>query len=783
MANSWWEKFLNLFTEEIPVEEDIRNPDRRPGRMGEIDRGVGLRVIHHYPHTNKAYAPVVIDRKGEIRIQPRRRRRSTSGQTEWKNNPENLVRQRRKDRAEVVTERRSRLHNTERRTRRNDLKEEAPRPPREKFTGVNFRASDVPSPVYGFRKRPVSHKNKYNKAESPTPQISDTPAASSFEKFEGWEQTAAAHVVDHEDAPVEPEIQSAVYDEESTPSNEVDSPEKQNQTNSYIDESDIEQQDQPFEKQDDILNQRDELTEENHISDEEQKVHPSPESSYISSKGKSNVPVMPYNVVMLKRDKEKQNRSETEKKDGYRLPPLDLLDTPSGGAEGDEDWISEQGRRLSETLEHFNVKAKVIGATRGPAVTRFEVQPAPGVKVNKIKKLNDDLKLSLAAKDIRIEAPIPGKSSVGIEIPNRTSQPVHLREMIESHAFENSTSPLTAALGLDISGAPIVTDLRKMPHGLIGGATGSGKSVCINSLLISLLYKATPEELKLILIDPKVVELAPFKDIPHLAAPVINDAKEAALALKWAVEEMERRYEQFAKAGARDIARYNRQADEHMPYIVIVIDELADLMMVAPHDVEESICRIAQKARACGIHLMLATQRPSVDVITGLIKANIPTRLAFSVSAQADSRTILDMGGAEKLLGHGDMLFVENGAPQAVRVQGNFVSDDEIDRITDFVKQQSHPDYLFEKDELQETNGAVDTDDELFEDACFFVFEQGSASASSLQRRFRIGYNRAARLIEMMEARGMISEAMGSKPRDILLSEDEFLDKITNQEA
>ena len=439
-----------------------------------------------------------------------------------------------------------------------------------------------------------------------------------------------------------------------------------------------------------------------------------------------------------------------------------------------------QQLRLSETLQHFNVNANVSGYTKGPAVTRFELQPSPGEKVSKIKKLNDDLKLSLAVKDIRIEAPIPGTNLIGIEIPNQTSQPVYLREIIESQVFQESDSPLTAALGMDITGKPIVTDLRKMPHGLIGGATGSGKSVCINSLLISLIYKASPEEVKFLLIDPKVVELAPFKEIPHLAAPVINDAKEAAMALKWAVEEMERRYGLFVEVGARDISRYNNRAnpDQKLPFIVIVIDELADLMMAAPQDVEESICRIAQKARACGIHLVLATQRPSVDVITGLIKANIPTRLAFSVSAQADSRTILDIGGAEKLLGYGDMLFVENGSSQSVRVQGNFVSDDEIDEITDFVKQQDRPNFLFEKEQLQSKAADTDADDELFEEACFFVFEQGSASASSLQRKFRIGYNRAARLIDLMEMRGMISGSAGSKPRDVLISEEEFLENM-----
>jgi S-DNA-T family DNA segregation ATPase FtsK/SpoIIIE len=345
---------------------------------------------------------------------------------------------------------------------------------------------------------------------------------------------------------------------------------------------------------------------------------------------------------------------EPEETTKYFFPPIDLL-TPPLIVEGNDEWIDEQAQLLDSTLKNFNVGAKVVKVTQGPAVTRFEVQPEPGVKVNKITNLSDDIKLSLAARDIRIEAPIPGKHTIGIEVPNQKSRAVNISEIIHHSEFEQKESPLTAVLGLDISGKPIVTDLRKMPHGLIAGATGSGKSVCINTILISLLYKATPNELKLLLIDPKMVELAPYNRIPHLVSPVITDVKAATASLKWAVDEMERRYELFAHSGVRDIGRFNELAKQHrqfadvLPYIVIVIDELADLMMMSPADVEEAISRIAQKARACGIHLIIATQRPSVDVITGLIKANIPTRVAFSVSSQIDSRTIIDISGAEKL--------------------------------------------------------------------------------------------------------------------------------------
>ncbi|WP_257984459.1 DNA translocase FtsK [Neobacillus cucumis] len=521
---------------------------------------------------------------------------------------------------------------------------------------------------------------------------------------------------------------------------------------------------------------------------------------------------LPFNVMMLKQDKQKWEerkrkreyeqellgqKAKTEEKevpvkerpsmieqvqneeqhDGlYVLPKTNLLSPPVTEVL-DSAWIEGQKELLNQTLKNFNVGASVVNVTQGPSVTRFEVQPEPGVKVNKITNLSDDIKLSLAARDIRIEAPIPGKHTIGIEVPNQKSRPVLINEIIGSKVFKESASPLTAVLGLDIAGKPIVTDLKKMPHGLIAGATGSGKSVCINSILISLLYKARPEELKLLLIDPKMVELAPYNSIPHLVSPVITDVKAATAALKWAVDEMERRYELFAHTGVRDINRFNELAVHHkrysdkLPFIVIIIDELADLMMMSPADVEEAICRIAQKARACGIHLIVATQRPSVDVITGLIKANIPTRIAFSVSSQVDSRTIIDISGAERLLGRGDMLFLENGASKPVRLQGTFVSDDEIDLVVAHVREQQEPDYLFEQEELLKKAQITEDEDELFYDACEFIVNNGGASTSSLQRRFKIGYNRAARLMDMLEQNGYITGANGSKAREVLITE------------
>jgi DNA segregation ATPase FtsK/SpoIIIE, S-DNA-T family len=465
--------------------------------------------------------------------------------------------------------------------------------------------------------------------------------------------------------------------------------------------------------------------------------------------------------------------------DDYQFPFWGLLKPPVLVG-NDTEWVHSQEEILNLTLQNFNVGASVVNVTQGPSVTRFEVQPEPGVKVNKITNLSDDIKLSLAAKDIRIEAPIPGKHTIGIEVPNKTSRPVFINEIITSQVFEESSSPLTAVLGLDISGKPVVTDLKKMPHGLIAGATGSGKSVCINTILVSLLYKARPEDVKLLLIDPKMVELAPYNHIPHLVSPVITDVKAATAALKWAVEEMERRYELFAHTGVRDINRFNELAMEHkrysdkLPFIVIIIDELADLMMMSPADVEEAICRIAQKARACGIHLIIATQRPSVDVITGLIKANIPTRIAFSVSSQIDSRTIIDISGAEKLLGRGDMLFLENGSSKPVRLQGTFVSDEEIDLVVSHVREQREPEYLFQQEELLKKAQVTEDEDELFYEVCEFIVDHGGASTSSLQRRFKIGYNRAARLMDMLETQGFISGSNGSKPREVLITETDL---------
>nr|WP_237497147.1 DNA translocase FtsK [Lysinibacillus sp. HST-98] len=464
----------------------------------------------------------------------------------------------------------------------------------------------------------------------------------------------------------------------------------------------------------------------------------------------------------------------------YQKPTDEYLEPPEEKTQ-DTDWMEQQGDTLVEALSYFQVSAQIESIMQGPAVTQFEITVSHGTKVSKIRNLADDLKLALAAKDIRIQAPIPGKSSIGIEIPNRVSRAVRLSEVTNSPSFVESDSPLEAALGLDLTGKPVTLDLRKMPHGLIAGATGSGKSVCINSILVSLLYKAAPHELKLMLIDPKMVELAPFNHIPHLVSPVITDVKAATAALKWAVEEMERRYQLFAHAGARDITRFNAIADknnEHslkLPYILIVIDELADLMMMSPADVEEAICRIAQKARACGIHLIVATQRPSVDVITGLIKSNIPTRIAFAVSSQIDSRTILDGQGAERLLGRGDMLYLGNGMSAPVRLQGTFVTDDEIESIIEHVREQGEPDYIFDQEELLKKTEVSAEQDDLFEDVCRFVYEQGGASTSLIQRKYHIGYNRAARLIDMLESHGFVSEARGSKPRESYITEEDLI--------
>jgi DNA segregation ATPase FtsK/SpoIIIE, S-DNA-T family len=465
----------------------------------------------------------------------------------------------------------------------------------------------------------------------------------------------------------------------------------------------------------------------------------------------------------------------------YQIPPMSLLDLPKKTRGGkDRQDVMENAKKLEETLESFGVQVKVTEVHRGPTVTRYEVTPAVGVKVSRIVSLTDDLALALAARDIRIEAPIPGKSAVGIEVPNKEVAIVSLREVLESDDFQKSESRLTIAFGRDISGAPIVGNLAKMPHVLVAGATGSGKSVCINGMITSILYKAKPHEVKFIMVDPKMVELNVYNGIPHLMAPVVTDPRRAAYALKKVVAEMEHRYELFAREGARNMEGYNalmaERGQPQLPFIVVIVDELADLMMVAPGDVEDAICRLAQMARAAGIHLIIATQRPSVDVITGVIKANIPSRIAFAVSSQVDSRTILDSGGAEKLLGRGDMLYLPIGESKPIRVQGAFLSDAEVERVVAFVKNQQHePSYSLDLSVPQEENAAKDDDiDPLFYEALKLVVESEQASVSMIQRRLKVGYARAARLIDQMEERGYVGPFEGSRPREVLLTKEQW---------
>ncbi|REE94481.1 S-DNA-T family DNA segregation ATPase FtsK/SpoIIIE [Paenibacillus taihuensis] len=465
----------------------------------------------------------------------------------------------------------------------------------------------------------------------------------------------------------------------------------------------------------------------------------------------------------------------------YVLPSLTLLTKPSGsGKSGDSADSIESRRKLEATLESFGVRAKVLDVVRGPAVTRYEVQPATGVKVSRIVSLTDDIALALAAKDIRMEAPIPGKSAIGIEVPNTEVSVVTMREVMETPSFQNASSKLSIAFGRDISGQPIVGNLAKMPHLLVAGATGSGKSVCINGIITSILYKARPDEVKLLMIDPKMVELNMYNGIPHLLAPVVTDPRRASLALKKIVVEMEKRYELFSKSATRNIEGYNTLMADNpaavLPYIVVIVDELADLMMVAANDVEDSICRLAQMARASGIHLIIATQRPSVDVITGVIKANIPSRIAFGVSSQVDSRTILDSVGAEKLLGRGDMLFLPVGMSKPIRVQGAFLSDQEAEAVVAYARGQAEAEY--KEDLVPEIDDSVTENeevlDELYDQAVRIVLEAKQASVSLLQRRMRIGYTRAARLIDQMEARSVVGPYEGSKPREVLLSLDQY---------
>lgn len=495
----------------------------------------------------------------------------------------------------------------------------------------------------------------------------------------------------------------------------------------------------------------------------------------------------------------KKEESPLDKKpiEEYRFPPLDLLKpSPKNNSGHSQAKDEENAKKLVSTLASFGIQAKVLNVTHGPAITRYELQPAPGVKVSRIVNLVDDIALNMAAAGVRIEAPIPGKPAVGIEIPNESISMVSLRDVLDSKEFANNSSSLACALGKDIAGKNVLIDLAKMPHVLIAGATGSGKSVCINTLINSIIYRATPEEVRLILIDPKVVELSIYNGIPHLLIPVVTDPKKASGALSWAVMEMDHRYKRFAGAGVRDIRGYNanlKEGEEPMPKIVVIIDELADLMMVAPGEVEDSICRLAQLARAAGIHLVIATQRPSVNVITGVIKANIPSRIAFAVSSQIDSRTILDGAGAEKLLGKGDMLYAPQGSNKPLRVQGCFVSDDEVTQVVEYVKQRH--DVSYNEDVIEHLNNAEAEQsapeqpepahehvDELLQQAIEIAVESGQASISMLQRRLRIGYARAGRLIDEMAVRGIVAQAEGAKPRAVLITREEYRQMFETEE-
>lgn len=499
----------------------------------------------------------------------------------------------------------------------------------------------------------------------------------------------------------------------------------------------------------------------------------------------------------IKEEMQLQHAMEVED-ENYEYPPIELLakttkKAPKGGAKA----LTDTASRLQKTLYSFGVSAKVENVSVGPAITRYELKPAEGVRVSKIANLADDIALNLAAETIRIEAPIPGKQAVGIEIPNKEKEMVHIREVVESPEFANNKSKLSIALGKDVAGQPMIADIAKMPHVLVAGSTGSGKSVCINTVITSIIYNAKPSEVKLIMVDPKIVELSVYNGIPHLLIPVVTEPRKAAGALTWAVQEMEDRYNKFAVKGVRDLAGYNKVLEKEefgrLPQIVIIIDELADLMMVAAKDVEDAICRLAQKARAAGMHLVIATQRPSVDVITGLIKANVPSRISFAVSSQIDSRTILDMAGAEKLLGKGDMLFYPAGASKPVRVQGAFISDEEVEKIVDFVKANGQANYR--EDIIQSIDKANSTDREIDEatndddtdplllDAIEMVVETGQASTSFIQRRFKVGYARAGRIIDQMEERGIISGYQGSKPREVLMPKERWEELKMQQES
>lgn len=764
MLDKWKRKIQNFIWKEVEVEEETfeGKTDHQIDKPNQVE----AKMFYQYPNEKSFRFPVIPDKP------------KTTKSTETP------AYQRRKEPIEQTKSyeppnKEEKIHYHKPIERKISIKDKPP-----------FKPSQVASPIYGYQKREREteihnvpafiRKQKADEEELSIDKIVEKNKQERDIEFEKEETT----YLDNQEQQVE-----SNRDEQSVSSITINHREDEVSNESYS--VPVEPAPQPINQENETLiveegehaskPNADRIRKTRHESRRENKI------------GTNSDTTNPYNVIMTPRDKkhlfDKKKANErhyskpkdvnrTNLKQAREPFPNYLLNDPVMKSDTNDAWVESQKDLLEETLKHFNVQAQVVNATQGPSVTRFEVKPELGVKVSRIRNLSDDLKLNMAAKDIRIEAPIPGKNTVGIEVPNPTAQMVGLQEIFETEAFKNSESPLTVALGLDIEGDSIITNLQKMPHGLIAGATGSGKSVCINTILISLLYKASHEDVRLLLIDPKMVELTQYNGIPHLVSPVITDVKAATAALKWAVQEMEERYEKFVHEGVRDIEKYNQKAlnngNEKMPFIVIVIDELADLMMISPQDVEDSISRIAQKARACGIHLLLATQRPSVDVITGLIKANIPTRIAFSVSSQVDSRTILDVGGAEKLLGKGDMLFTENGAGKSIRLQGAFVSDDEIDRVTDHARKIAAPNYLFEQESLLEEMAMVEEEDELLQDVIDFVVEHNGASTSLLQRNFKIGYNRAARLIDSLEQKGIISGQKGSKPRDVLMTQSQI---------
>lgn len=766
------DRVLNLFKEEqddhLPLEH---KPKTQP--ISRKQQSVHTKVTYQYPRKTPFRFPVIGD---EVTKQKREK-------TDIPAYQRNRVK--------------SREISNDQTKRENTSTYKQPAPKIEKRTP--FTPSQVASPIYGYRDRKknkeldnipafIRNKQKDNQSIDDDINIEKEYISSQETKVNTLKTTRDTKksndrqpIVKEENAKQSPVEKTTVND--NVVSQEANKP----QASHSISDKDLIKRDNKKESR---------QASQRRNTKRQKKVHHKSQRTSTTSHNRSQRREIPFNVIMTPLDKKKlrdkqkieqrQQRLKQEnmkskineqhdEKDAYHVP-IYLLDDPTPVTKEDRLWVREQQNLLEKTLKHFNVQAKVVHASQGPSVTRFEVQPALGVKVSRVRNLSDDIKMNMSAKDIRIEAPIPGKNTIGIEVPNLHAQTVALQEILETDDFKHHPSPLTVGLGLNVEGKSMITNISNMPHGLIAGATGSGKSVCINTILISLIYKSSYKDVKLLLIDPKMVELAPYNEIPHLVSPVITDVKAATAALKWAVSEMEDRYEKFVDAGVRDIKRYNekmaREENEEnkMPFLVIVIDELADLMMASPQDVEDAICRIAQKARACGIHLLLATQRPSVDVITGLIKANIPSRIAFSVSSQVDSRTIIDTNGAERLLGKGDMLFIENGSGKSIRLQGAFVSDEEIERVTHYVRKLAEPTYAFEQEQLLRQVIEQEDVDELFDEVLYFLFNQQHVSTSLLQRNFRIGYNRAARLIDTLENKGIISGPNGSKPRDVLLT-------------